>query len=245
MTTNLIITGVTGRMGKRIKALAEIDTDLTVTGEADRNTNLEEVIHLGDVIIDFTLPEATSTFIEIAAKHKTPIVIGTTGLKSEQEAKIKEASQSIPIVYAPNMSVGVNTLFAATQFISQALGTDFSIRLDETHHVHKKDKPSGTAYGILDMALPARNQTRSDIALHDGAEQTDSKTSDVNVHVYREGEVIGDHSIMFENDMESVTISHHAKNRDIFAAGSLRAAKWIADKPARLYSMMDVLGLTL
>jgi 4-hydroxy-tetrahydrodipicolinate reductase len=152
------------------------------------------------------------------------MVIGTTGLDASQENDIAERSRNIPIVFAPNMSIGVNLLFKIVKEAAGALSGDFDIRIDETHHIHKKDSPSGTAKMINKVIKEASGQ-------------------DVPIKAFREGEVIGNHGIMFESEFETLEIRHNAKTRDVFAAGALKAAKFLKDKSSRLYTMADVLGI--
>ena len=153
-------------------------------------------------------------------------MIGTTGFQPEHIDRIKKASEKIPIVFASNMSVGVNVLFKLTEIAAEKTGMNYTINMSETHHVHKKDSPSGTAKTMAEIA------------------ETASKTKVKNIESLREGEVIGDHTVVFESDEDIITISHHAKTRDIFAKGALVAAKFLVGKKKGLYNMQDVLGLT-
>lgn len=225
--TKIIVIGKRGRMSSRIATLINEADDIELTASVGKNETLESVITKGDVIIDFTLPEPTVQYARIAAAHQKPIVIGTTGLNEKQYQTITDASKKTAIVFSPNMSLGVNVLFAATKLAATALGKNFRATIEEVHHVHKLDKPSGTAKKLAEVAACARGESWNKIPI----------TS------HRTGEVVGDHVITFENDSEVVTISHHAKTRDIFALGAIAAARWIVKKPPGLYTMMDVLGL--
>ena len=155
-------------------------------------------------------------------RFNKPIVIGTTGLTDNEIQKIKEAAKTIPVLLSSNMSQGVNIMFALTDLATKMIGSEFDIHLSETHHVHKKDKPSGTAKTISEII------------------QSNQKEADV--ESIREGEVVGDHQLTFSNENEVLTISHHAINRDIFASGAIKAAKWLVGKKPGLYSMKDVLA---
>ena len=241
------IAGVCGKMGKRIASLAAKDSDVEIMGALERPDAPESGEKLGSIIgaegvnvavttdalsacegidclIDFTLPDATLEHIEACKKKKVPMVIGTTGFTEEGEAKIRDASGVISIVFSPNMAVGVNVLFDIVREASRVLGKDFGIKVDETHHVHKKDSPSGTAKMIARTIKEA-----SDV--------------DADIEAFREGEVIGNHGIVFDGEYETLEIRHNAKSRDVFAAGAIEAAKFVKDKPAGLYNMADVLGL--
>ena len=243
---NIIVCGVCGRMGKRIAALATKDENLHVVGAteikgcsfvgSDIGSHLDGKGSLGimispdlsddidkcDCVIDFTSAAASLEHVEICKKHNKPIVVGTTGITPEQKEIILAAGNDIPIIFAPNMSVGVNTVFELISQASKRLGSDYSIKVEETHHIHKKDKPSGTAKKIVEVI-----------------EDTGVKVD--NVQAFREGEVVGDHKVIFESAQDIIEISHSAKNRDIFVLGALEAAKFLAGKKKGNYSMKDVL----
>ena len=222
---SIIVCGATGRMGQSILQQIALDADCKLAYASNRTTPLEKGLEKGNVIIDFTLPEPTMTHVALAVKTGKPIVIGTTGFTQEQTDTIKQAAKKIPIVLAPNMSIGVNVLWHLIAEASRALGTDFQISISETHHIHKKDKPSGTAKKMAEIVKNFRKAEPQMTSL-------------------REGEVIGDHRIVFETGQERLEIAHHAKTRDIFAQGSVTAAKWLIEKPAGLYDMQDVLELS-
>ena len=241
------IAGACGKMGKRIGALALKDADIEIAsaieradspdigkdfgevlGESPANVAVISDLAAGstgiDCLIDFTLPGPTLEHIEACVKSGTPMVIGTTGIEADGEARIKEAAQTIPIVFSPNMAIGVNLVFKMVAEAARVLGKDFSIKVDETHHVHKKDSPSGTAKMIA-RVIKATSGTEPE------------------VEAFREGEVVGNHGIVFDGEYENIEIRHDAKSRDVFADGALTAAKFIASKQPGLYSMADVLGL--
>ncbi len=221
--TSIIVCGATGRMGHSILQQITADSGCTLAYASNSTTPLEKGLSKGNVIIDFTLPEPTMAHVSLAVKSGKPIVIGTTGFTEEQLHTLGQAAKKIPMVLAPNMSVGVNVLWHLIGEASRALGSEFQISITETHHVHKKDKPSGTAKKMAEMVQ----------GLH----------KELQVSSLREGEVIGDHRIIFETGQERLEIAHHAKTRDIFAQGSVCAAKWLIGKPAGLYDMQDVLDL--
>ena len=239
------ISGIAGRMGQRIAYLTLKDKDLEVKAALERenhdminseicigedyhllvSSDLEAVSGYLDCFIEFTFPEPTLKHLEICKEKGVPMVIGTTAINEEGEKKIKEASKKIPIVYSPNMSIGVNMLFKLVSEAARVLAEDFSIKVDETHHIHKKDSPSGTAKMIAKVIKEASGK-------------------DVPIEAFREGEVAGNHGVLFESEFETLEVRHDAKNRDVFASGALRAAKFVAGKKPGLYSMFDVLGLT-
>ena len=233
------ICGIAGKMGRRIADLAEKDKEVQIASglEADSSpvvgkeeygvsvtSDPEQALKGIDCLIDFTLPEATLEHVNVCKNSGTPMVIGTTGLDAEGEKAIEEAAKTIPIVFSPNMAIGVNLLFNLVREGARVLGKDFQIKVDETHHVHKKDSPSGTAKMIARIIKEAS-----------GVEAP--------VEAFREGEVIGNHGILFEGEYEKLEIRHDAKSRDVFAAGAIEAAKFVAKKEPGLYSMADVLGL--
>lgn len=220
----LIVCGATGRMGKAIGDLAEESGRWKEVFRADRHNGLESVIAKGDVVIDFTLPEGTEKHLQIAIQNKKPIVIGTTGLSTEQQEKIKRGAKEIPIIYAPNMSVGVNVLFRLIEEAAKGLGPEYDVAIEETHHIHKKDKPSGTAKAMGAIVEKILGEVPP-------------------IESIREGEVVGEHTIIFGSSFEHLAIYHKAFDRKVFADGALRAAHWLFQKKPGLYTMMDVLGL--
>jgi len=231
------IAGVCGRMGRRIFQLARKDKDFEIKlalekkGLPSIGKEIEGIkissnpdgIFLVDVFIDFTAPEATATNLDYLARYKKASVIGTTGLNAEQLKKLEDISKILPVVFSPNMSVGVNVLFDILPEITKRLGPDYSIEITEAHHRIKKDAPSGTAKKI-------------------GQILADATGKQVTIHAIRLGDIVGEHTIIFCGNSERIEITHRAHSRDLFALGALKAAKWITGKPAGLYSMQDVLA---
>ena len=241
------IFGVCGKMGKMIAELAEKDEQIALVSAMERkghslidrdlgellggghvgtkiSDNIDEVLESVECMIDFTLPDPTIEHLEACVEKNVPIVIGTTGFTSEQEKLILEASRSISMVFSPNMAVGVNLLFNIVSEAARVLGHTFDIKVDETHHIHKKDSPSGTAKMIAKIIA-----------------ETCGK--DPEVEAFREGEVIGNHGICYDGEFETLEIRHNAKTRNVFASGAITAAKYAATKIPGLYTMSDVLGL--
>jgi len=230
------ITGAFGKMGRRIIELASYDKAFEVqlalekkgtpyigkdVGHVKVSSNWDSIF-LIDVLIDFTLPEASETHLDYAAKYKKAVVLGTTGFNEAQLRKIEDVSKVVPVVFSPNMSVGVNVLFTILPQLAKMLGPDYGIEIVEAHHKLKKDAPSGTAKKIAAVLGEATSR-------------------DIPTHAIRLGDIVGDHTVVFCGNGERIEIKHQAHSRDLFALGALRAAKWITGKPAGLYSMQDVL----
>jgi 4-hydroxy-tetrahydrodipicolinate reductase len=211
-------------MGKTVRELAENDPDVQIAMQCDLSDSIERAMKDCEVAIDFSQADSIDEICSAASQYRKSLVIGTTGHSQQQRKSIAETAQSVPIVLASNFSVGVNVLFWVTQKASELLGSEFNPEIVETHHKMKKDAPSGTAKTLAEILKATRN-------------------SEIPVRSIREGNVVGEHTVMFVGPGESLELSHRAVNRGIFALGALRAAKWVVDKPSRLYSMQDVLGL--
>ena len=207
-------------MGQAIAAAAEL------AGIWQRGEDLDAVVGAADVLIDFSLPEATPTVIETVERLGTPLVCGVTGLRPELLAAIERAARSIPVVYDRNMSPGIAVLEKIAVDAAVALGNDFAVEIQETHHVHKLDAPSGTALKLGEAVTRAR-----------GADP-----AGIHYESERRGEVPGDHRVILSSATERLVLEHSVATRDVFAAGALRAARWLADRPAALYTMQDVLA---
>lgn len=195
-----------------------------------------------DVLIDFTLHNVVPNNVEFALTHRKPMIIGATGLDEEEAATVREAATELPVVWTPNMSLGVNLLFSLVKKASAILGTSYKIEINETHHVHKKDAPSGTALKLGQRAAEGRREDFKAVMVHNPIDKS-GVGGKIVIHSHREGEVIGDHTVRFENSGEFIELTHHAENRDAFALGALHASKWIGGQKPGLYDMQDVLGL--
>ncbi|MBL7158111.1 MAG: 4-hydroxy-tetrahydrodipicolinate reductase [Candidatus Omnitrophica bacterium] len=232
--TKIVISGALGRMGKRIRELAEKDRELEITGllekvpRADLGifSSLNDLKKGFDCVIEFTTPEATLLRVKEAKKLEKAIVIGTTGLSKEQQHVIYEASLRIPIVFAPNMSCGVNLFLSLIGKSAGVLGKDYRVSVKEAHHVHKQDKPSGTAKLMREIVKKSLE-----------------RDEEISIESVRRGEIVGDHEIVFESEVDTIKISHSAKTRDIFALGALKAAKFVVKKKKGMFDMLEVLGL--
>jgi 4-hydroxy-tetrahydrodipicolinate reductase len=199
----------------------------------------EEPPEDAEVLIEFTSPEAT---VEHLAYGK-PLVIGTTGLSEEQRAKVEEAAESVPIVLAPNMGVGINLLREVVGELSAKLGAGYDIEVVETHHRNKVDAPSGTALFLGEAAAGGRGKRLEDVAAYGREGRQPREDGEIGVHALRGGAVVGEHRVIFYSGSEEVEVIHRALSRRTFADGALRAAKFVAKSEAGLYSMKDVLGV--
>jgi 4-hydroxy-tetrahydrodipicolinate reductase len=222
----VLLIGAAGRMGKTISDVAKGDAAIHVVGCCDLGDPIEPAMKNCDVAIDFSNADAIAEICTAALQDRTPLVIGTTGHSQAQRQMIEENARSLPIVFTSNFSVGVNVFFWLTRKAAEQLGRDFDAEIIETHHTMKKDAPSGTAKTLAEI-LKAAKKTQSEIPIQS----------------IREGDIVGEHTVIFSGPSERLELAHRAASREIFARGALRAAKWIINQPSGLYSMQDVLGL--
>jgi 4-hydroxy-tetrahydrodipicolinate reductase len=207
--------------------------------------DLVAVINDIDVLIDFSLPDATEKNMQVCAEHNVAMVIGTTGFNEQQEQVLAKASEKITIVYAGNYSTGVNLSLKLLGMAAKAFGNDADVEIIEAHHKHKIDAPSGTAYMMAEAVAEARGQNLKDVAIYGREGQTgERKSGTIGIHAVRGGEIVGDHTVMFIADGEVVEITHRARARMTFAAGAVRAATWVVEQEVGQYNMQDVLGLS-
>jgi 4-hydroxy-tetrahydrodipicolinate reductase len=263
MNPRLIVVGAAGRMGRRITALAceskqfdiiaaveqrnspEIGKDAgIVAGLGQINIKISpDCLLKADVVIDFSQPAAADSIIDYCTKTICALVMGTTGLSAEQLKKIDVAAKKIPVIYATNMSIGMNLLFELVGGVAQRLGEDYDIEIVEAHHRFKKDSPSGSAMTLAEKIAAAANKKFPDcLDLGRKGSQALRKKGSIGIQAIRLGDTVGEHSVMFGALGETVTISHVAHTRDTFALGALRAAKWIVGKKPGRYSMSNVLA---
>lgn len=212
-----------GRMGQRIAARLGEQPDLALAGIWSRGEDLGALVEAADVIIDFSLPDGTDAVLETTRRFGKPLVCGVSGLSEAQLQTLDAAATTIAIVYDRNMSQGITVLEAAVRELGAALGPEFAVSIEETHHVHKKDAPSGTALK-LGEALAA---VRPGVELVYKSERT--------------GEVPGDHVVVFRSATETLSLEHSVTTRDVFADGALRAARWVVGRAPGRYSMQNVL----
>lgn len=242
---NIVITGRSGRMGLAVAEAVEMHPETAIHGTHDTGEDLTPILKGADVVIDFTLPSFTSRLLESALANDTALVIGTTGHTDEETSSIRNASQQIPVVFAPNFSVGVNTLFWLTRHAARILGNDhFDLEVTEMHHRHKIDAPSGTARRLLEILNEETATSYADDVSHGRVGITGERPSaQIGMHTLRGGDVVGDHTVMFAADGERVELTHKASSRMTFASGALQAALWLKGRAPGLYDMQDVLGL--
>ena len=262
------VAGAAGRMGVRIihavqaEPQAELGSALEAAGHAAigksvaeisgisglgmvLQDDLEAVLAACDLMIDFTIPKATITHVEAAAKAGKALVIGTTGLDQSQRDIIARAAHSIPIVFAPNMSVGMNYMFKLVHDMARVLGEDYDLELVEAHHDQKKDAPSGSAVRLIESLAAARGWDPKEVCSYGREGLVGARPKkQIGVGVIRGGDIVGDHTVYFIGQGERVELTHRAQSRDTFAKGALRAAIWLRGKKPGLYSMQDVLGIS-
>jgi len=213
-------------MGQAIAARLSEQPDMQLAGIWTRDADLDALLEVSDVLIDFSLPAGTETLLDAVIQHERPLVCGVSGLSDAQVRKLESAAARVPLVYDRNMSLGVAVLERAVRDAAAALGMEFKVVIAETHHIHKKDAPSGTALKLGEAIASARG---------------DEDAGAIQYEVERVGEVPGDHEVAFTSDNERLSFAHSVTSRDVFADGALRAARWVIGRSAGLYRMSDVL----
>lgn len=265
--TKIAVAGIAGKMGTIIARLVIESPDLELAGATEVAGNgaigktpqdalglkcasfkiesdVAKAVKGADVFIDFTSPEASSLAAEICSASGVACVIGTTGLSPAQTERLTNAAKNIPIVYAPNMSLGVNLLKKLVEQAAAALGEDYDIEIVEAHHNMKADAPSGTALLLAKAAAAARGLNYDSAAVYGREGKTGARPKNqIGVMTLRGGDIVGEHTVLFAGPGERIELIHRAHTRETFARGALRAARWVAGKPPKLYSMADVLGL--
>ena len=256
--TRIAVVGATGRMGREVvRAALEDDAfdlvgGVVKPGAEELGADLGELCGWGkagvsatedppadaEALIEFTTPEATVGHLS----YGRPVVIGTTGLTEEQRALVERAAQNTPVVLAPNMSVGVNLLREVVRELSEKLGDDYDIEIVEAHHRNKVDAPSGTALLLARAAAEGRGRKLDEVAVYGREGRSPREEGEIGIHALRGGAVVGEHRVIFYSSGEEVEVTHRAISRRTFAAGALRAARFIVGAAPGLYSMRDVLG---
>lgn len=262
----VVIAGCSGRMGHALLESVFADADLVLHGALDRTGNaqlgrdageqfgkltgvkltddVEAALKDADVLVDFTRPEASMVYLEACQKAKVALVIGTTGFSSAEKQAIDAASKNIPVVFAPNMSVGVTLLINLVEQAAKVLNDGYDIEVVEMHHRHKVDAPSGTALRLGEAAAKGIGQNLADCAIYAREGVTgEREAGKIGFATLRGGDVVGDHTVVFAGIGERVEITHKASSRATFAVGALRAAKFLAGKKTGLFDMQDVLSL--
>lgn len=258
----ITVAGCTGRMGQAIVRLASAEPGLaivcgtTLPGDARIGADVGAIagvaplsVRIGttptasDVLIDFTNPDGCAANARWCADAGAALVSGTTGLEPHHHDALRSAAARVPVLWAPNMSVGVHVLVGLVRQAAATLGVDWDIEIVEAHHRQKADAPSGTAKALLQAAANGRGQSPADVAVYGRQGITGARSrGEIGVHAVRMGGVVGEHDVCFATPTERITLAHRAESRDVFAAGALRAARWIAGRPPALYAMPDVLA---
>jgi 4-hydroxy-tetrahydrodipicolinate reductase len=254
----IAIAGAGGKMGRTLIEGVLADPDLQLAAALDLagspalgsqagglkiGSDLA-AIAAADVLIDFTRPEGTLSHLEACLKHGKAFVVGTTGFSPDQLARIREASGRIPIAMSPNFAVGVNVVFRLVETAAKALGDDFDVEIIEAHHRQKVDAPSGTALKLGEIVANALKRDLKKEARHGRQGDTGARPAkQIGFHAIRGGDIVGEHTVMFAGAGERVEVTVRSQSRMTYAAGALRAAKWLKPRPAGLYDMADVLGL--
>lgn len=253
----ICMAGACGRMGRRILELAAEAPDIEIGGAFDLpaqagvtvqsvvvGSDAKAEVAKADVLIDFTVMHACLGNARVAAELGKAIVIGTTGLQEAQVAELRGLSERVPVVYAPNMSVGVNLLFKLTYEVAKILGLDYNVEIVEVHHNLKKDSPSGTAVRLAERAAEALGLDYGTQTAHGRQGMVGERPrAEIGMHAVRGGDVVGEHTVSFLGQGERIELSHRAHNRDNFARGALVAARFAANAKPGLYDMQQVLGL--
>ncbi len=265
--TRIVIPGAAGRMGRNLIDACIRTEGLTLGAATERSghdllgtdagvvagagelgvslvDDLESVVDRFDVLIDFTAPAATLAHLEICRRYGKRIVIGTTGFSAAQKQQITEAAEEIGVVFAPNMSVGVNLCLKLLDVAARVLGDEVDIEVIEAHHRHKVDAPSGTALRMGEVVAEALGRDLNKCAVY-GREGISGprERETIGFETIRAGDIVGEHTVMFAAEGERVEISHKASSRMTFASGAVRAAAWVVSRPSGQYDMQDVLGL--
>jgi 4-hydroxy-tetrahydrodipicolinate reductase len=240
----ILVTGCKGRMGHAVIEAIERDPGCVVGAAMDVGDSIEDMLAKCDVVIDFTSHHFSDELVAACVKQRKAVVMGTTGHTAEELGRIREASRTIPVVLAPNFSVGVNTLFWLTRQAARVLGEPFDLEVIEMHHRMKTDSPSGTARRLVEILCEETGVSYDKDTRHGRVGDVGARTKkEIGVHALRGGDVVGDHTVVFANVGERVEITHKASSRDTFAGWSVRAAKWLTGQKPGLYDMQDVLGL--
>jgi 4-hydroxy-tetrahydrodipicolinate reductase len=240
----LLVNGARGRMGQTIVACASADPDFEVTAQVDLGDDLQSALPACETVIDFTQADATAALARACEQAGKILIIGTTGQDNDSRQRVAKSARKIPIVFAPNFSVGVNALFWLTRKAVEILGPEFDLEVVEMHHRLKKDAPSGTAKRLAEILAEVRGLSYEGDTRHGRTGMIGERTAtEIGLHAVRGGDVVGDHIVIFANVGERLELTHKASSRETFAKGALRAAKWATSQPPGLYDMQDVLGL--
>ncbi len=240
----IAVVGASGRMGQTIIEAINQNDKVTLGVALDKGDDLGAMVDQFDVVIDFTRPEATLEYLAVCVSAGKSMVIGTTGFDEQGLALINKAAQQIPVVFAPNMSVGVNLSLKLLEMAAKVIGEESDIEIVEAHHRHKVDAPSGTALKMGEVVANALGRDLSKCAVYgrEGIEQPRDRET-IGFSTIRGGDVVGEHTVSFFMEGERVEITHKASSRLTFANGAIRASAWLKGKSAGLYSMQDILDI--
>jgi 4-hydroxy-tetrahydrodipicolinate reductase len=243
-TIRFAIAGAGGRMGRTLIEAVEAAPDAELAAAFDVDDDIDAALAKADCLIDFTRPEGTMKHMEICRKRGVHLVIGTTGMNTEQKLAIQDASRDIPIVFAPNMAVGVNLVFKLLDTEARILNEGYDIEVIEAHHRHKVDAPSGTALRMGEVVAAALGRSLEECAIYGREGHTGERpATQIGFSTIRGGDIVGDHTVLFAGTGERIEITHKSASRMSYALGSLRAARFLRDKQNGLFDMQDVLGL--
>lgn len=264
-----VVTGAAGRMGSRIINVLSTSEGVRLSGAVERkghplvgqdscgpaglaaggvltviSDDLAAALKIGDVLIDFTMPEASLSHIKTCAEMGKPLVVGSTGFSAQQLSEISTYAQKVPCVLSPNMSIGVNLCFKILAEVAKTIGEDYDMEIVEAHHRMKKDAPSGTAMKMAQVIAQAVNRNLDEVGVYSRKGMIGERSrKEIGIQTLRAGDIVGEHTVLFAGKGERIEITHRAHSRDTFAAGAVRAAKWVVGKKPGLYDMQDVLGL--
>jgi 4-hydroxy-tetrahydrodipicolinate reductase len=242
--THVVIVGAKGRMGEALVRLAKQDPRLELAAAVDKGDDIAKAISSGDAVIEFAHHAATTEVAKMVADAGKALVIGTTGHTDDERKAISAVAGKIPVVFAPNYSIGVNLLFHLTRIAAQTLGENYDQEVVEMHHRLKIDSPSGTARRLGEVLAEAAGGSYDEMTMHGRHGDVGARPKrQIGMHALRGGDVVGDHTVHFANIGERIELTHRASSRDTFASGALRAAIWACAQKPGLYSMQDVLGL--
>ena len=263
----IAVTGAAGRMGKTLIEAITTTEDVELSAAIEHPSSsligadagelaalgkngvtivgdIKQAAELFDVLIDFSRPEATLANIAVCVEHGKKIVIGTTGFTDEQKTVIKSAAEKIAVVFAPNMSVGVNLCFKLLEIAAKVLGDEVDVEIYEAHHRHKVDAPSGTALRMGEVVAEALGRDLRTCAVYGREGHTGARDREtIGFATVRAGDIVGDHTVMFAGEGDRVEITHKSNSRMTYARGAVRAAKYLAENSVGLFDMQDVLGL--
>jgi len=255
----VIVCGACGRMGGRIIDILSQDEQIELVGAIEAKghkalgaqvtpkvkvtDNLEKIIDRGEVVIDFTNPRASLENLEVASRFKKAMVIGTTGHTEEERKLVIEKAKTIPLLMAPNMSLGVNLLFELVEGVARVL-KGYDVEIIEAHHNRKKDAPSGTAAKLAENITQVLKLNLKEVGVYGRKGMVGPrKPQEIGVHAVRAGDIVGEHTVIFAGTGERLELTHRAHSLDCFARGAIEASKWIVRQPPGFYDMQDFLGL--